>query len=144
MPEFPEISYELKFRKVIDKETQEKILAEIHRISFDENPRVWLGIKWLSTYIAIRPGELIKLKEGSIDLENGYLVLTDTKEKKPKLVPLIEDDITLLRTFPKAMPHLYFFRHIKGSGAQARRKVRKGPSLQLVEEGLQEPGDRRS
>ena len=52
----------------------------------------------------------------SIDLENGYLILTDTKEKKPKLVPLIEDDITLLRTFPKAMPHLYFFRHMKGNG----------------------------
>jgi integrase len=116
MPEFPEISYELKFRKVIDKETQERILAEVHRISFDENPRVWLGIKWLATYIAIRPGELVKLKEGSIDLENGYLILTDTKEKKPKLVPLIEDDIALLKTFPKAMPHLFFFRHIKGNG----------------------------
>jgi integrase len=117
MPEFPAISFELKFRKVIDKDTQERILDEIHRISFDFNPRIWLGIKWLCTYISIRPGELIKLREGDIDLGNGYLILTDTKEKKPKLVPIIEDDIKLLRTFPKALPHLYFFRHEKGNGA---------------------------
>jgi hypothetical protein len=63
MPEFPVISFELKFRKVIDKDTQERVLDEIHRISFGLNPKIWLGIKWLSTYISIRPGELIKLKE---------------------------------------------------------------------------------
>jgi hypothetical protein len=33
--------------------------------------KVCLGIKWLATYISIRPSELIKLKEGNIDTGNG-------------------------------------------------------------------------
>ena len=35
--------------------------------------KIWLGIKWLSTYISIRPNELRNLKEGHIDLKQGFL-----------------------------------------------------------------------
>lgn len=117
IPEFPEISYQLRFRNVIDKETQERLLDEIYRISFDLNPRIWVGIKWLCTYISIRPGELIKLREGDIDLDNGYLILSDTKEKRPKLVPIIREDVDLIRSITRALPHVHFFRHIKGNGS---------------------------
>ena len=59
MPEFPEVRFELRFRNLVDKETQRKILDEVRRISYEVNPKIWLGIKWLSTYVNVRPGELI-------------------------------------------------------------------------------------
>ncbi len=62
-PEIPKIPFELGWRKIVDKETQDAILAEVARISPE---RVWLGIKWLCDYPAIRPGELLRLKEGDI------------------------------------------------------------------------------
>jgi integrase len=114
MPEFPEISFELGYRKVISKEDQEAILQEVHRISYHINPKIYLGIKFLCTYISIRPGEMISLKEGDIDKGNGYLLFPHPKEKKPKLVPILEEDVDLLNTFPLAIPSLYFFRHNKG------------------------------
>jgi integrase len=114
MPEFPSVSYELGFRKTISKELQLKVLDEIKRISFDLNPKIYLGIKWLSTYISIRPGEMIKLKEGEIDLENGYLYFPHPKEKKFKSVPILPADVELLKSFPKGIPLLPFFRHQTG------------------------------
>ena len=63
VPEFPELTFELGWRKIIDKETQQAIIDEVYRISFQINPKIWLGIKWLSTYISIRPGELLGLRE---------------------------------------------------------------------------------
>ena len=85
MPEFPEVKFELGFRTTIDKDTQESILEKIYVLSFHINPKIWLGIKWLCTYISIRPGEMIKLKEKHIDLGNGYLIIPDPKEKSPSL-----------------------------------------------------------
>jgi integrase len=74
MPEFPETKFELGFRTTIDKETQESVLQKVYAMTFHINPKIWLGIKWLSTYIAIRPGELVKIKEKHIDTGNGYLI----------------------------------------------------------------------
>jgi len=123
MPEFPEISFQLGWRKIIDIETQRAILDEIYRISYHLNPKIWLGIKFLCTYISIRPGELIKLKEGNIDTSLGYFIILRSKEKKPKLVPMIDEDIELLKALPKGLPELPFFRHVKGvSGVQAGRR----------------------
>lgn len=117
IPEFPEIDFQLGFRTTIDKDTQESILAHIYDISFHINPKIWLGIKWLCTYISIRPVELIKIKEKQIDLENGYLIVVDTKEKKPKLVPLLDEDISLIGEIkdiiPQGFPEMRFFRHMK-------------------------------
>jgi hypothetical protein len=62
MPEFPEIKYELGVRNTVSKRGQESILAEVHRISFHINPRIWIGTKWLCTYISIRPGEMRRVK----------------------------------------------------------------------------------
>lgn len=33
-----------------------------------------------------------------------------TKEKKPKLVPMLEEDIALVKSLPAALPDLPFFR----------------------------------
>jgi integrase len=113
VPEFPECEFELGYRKVIDKETQWNILEEIKKISYHINPKIYLGIKFLCTYISIRPGEMIKLKEGDIDLGNGYLLFPHPKEKRPKAVPILDEDIEILRSFPPAIPTIYFFRHNK-------------------------------
>lgn len=113
-PDFPTISYELGLRRTVDKETQQLIIDEVKRISFHISPKIWLGIKWLATYISIRPNELRHIKEGHIDLKQGLVFIPHPKEKRPKLVPLIEDDIQTLKRFPLAFPDLYFFRHNSG------------------------------
>jgi integrase len=123
MPEFPVISFELGMRKIIDKETQESIIDEVYRLTYHMNPKIWLGIKWLSTYVSIRPGEMLKLKEEDIDIKLGYFIIPDPKEKKPKLVPIIDEDIEILKHMPRGLPDLYFFRHVKGiSGVEGGQR----------------------
>ena len=51
------------------------------------------------------------IKEGDIDLKQGIIFIPHPKEKRPKFVPLIQDDIGIIESFPTAFPHLYFFRH---------------------------------
>ena len=114
MPEFPEIPFELGFRNTVSKDIQEQILVEIHRLSYHINPKIWLGIRWLCTYVSIRPGELISTREGNIDLGNGYLFIPHPKEKKPKMVPLLEEDVEVIRALPRGVPSLPFFRHVTG------------------------------
>ena len=82
MPEFPEVTFELAWRNVVDKKTQETIIDEVYRISNSVNIKIWLGIKWLATYISVRPGELIDIKEGDFDLNIGVVVIRHSKEKK--------------------------------------------------------------
>lgn len=113
-PEFPEVKYELGYRRTVDKETQLAILEEVRRLSWDINPRVYIGIRFLCTYISIRPAEMAALKEGDIDLGNGYLLIPHPKEKTLKRVPLTPEDIELLRALPRGLPELPFFRHIRG------------------------------
>lgn len=124
MPDFPEIGFELGFRKIIDKGTQQSILDEIYRLTYHINPKIWLAIKWLSTYISIRPGELLNLKEEDIDIKLGYFIIPHPKEKKPKLVPMIDEDIEILKSMPRGLPSLYFFRHVNGvSGVSAVKSL---------------------
>lgn len=52
---------QMAFRDTVDIHTQETILDDIKE---HEPFRVGLCIKWLATYIAIRPGEMRSLKEG--------------------------------------------------------------------------------
>ena len=120
MPEFPEITFELGWRQTVDRVTQEAIIDEVYNISYHINPKIWLGIKWLATYISIRPGELIRIKEKEIDVASGYFFITRPKEKKPKVVPIIQEDVELIKSLPRGLPELPFFRHLKGiSGTKA-------------------------
>lgn len=111
VPEFPTINYELGYRKTVDKETQQAILDEIKRISWHVTPKIWIAVKFLCTYISVRPTEMRQLKEKHIDLKQGILFFPHPKEKRPKVVPLIQQDIELLNRFPVGFPEMYFFRH---------------------------------
>ena len=90
----------------------------LNRISYHINPKIWIGIKWLATYIAIRPNELRQLRERDINV-NGFFVFPPktTKEREPKLVAMLEEDVSLYKSMPPALPDVFFFRHIKGNGA---------------------------
>ena len=68
----------------------------------------------LCTYPKIRPIELIQVKEKEIDLNLGYINITHNKERKPKIVPLTEEDVQLIKSFPRGLPALFYFRHEKG------------------------------
>ena len=75
MPEFPEVNFELGWRDIVSIETQQNIIEEVRRISYDLNPKIWIGIKFLATYINVRPGELIAVKEKHINLDLGAIVI---------------------------------------------------------------------
>ena len=114
VPAFPEISFELGFRNIIDIETQQSIIDEIYKISNHINPKIHLAVHLLRTYVSIRPGELISIKERQLDLKLGAILIPHPKEKKPKIAYLLDDDIELIRTIPRGMPDLYYFRHVPG------------------------------
>lgn len=123
VPDIPIIEFELGWRNIIDIETQSAVLDEVHKISFHRNPKIWLGIKWLSVYISIRPGELLNLKERHINTKLGCFIIPDPKEKKPKLPPILDEDIELINSMPRGLPDMYFFRHVPGiSGATAGKQ----------------------
>ncbi|MEE4602131.1 MAG: hypothetical protein V2J65_12695 [Desulfobacteraceae bacterium] len=116
-PEFPETPYELGYKNITDIATQQKILKEIERLTYHINPKIWLGIKWLCTYIPMRPQEMMNLKEEDIFPDMGILFIRNPKEKSnkmPKLIHLNDDDIEILKNMPRGLPHLYFFRHPMG------------------------------
>ena len=119
IPDIPHISFELKFKKTLSKADQQRVLDEIYRLFFHKNPKIWLALKWLMTYISVRPGELLKLKEEGIDLDSGYLIIPTSKNKKPVLVPLLDEDVWLIQGLPRGMPKLHFFRHTVWAGCPA-------------------------
>ena len=120
MPEFPEVNFELGWRNIIDIDTQQKIISEIWNISSHINPKIYIAIHFLAVYISIRPGEIISVKEKRIDLNIGAIIIPHPKEKQPKIVYLMDEDIELLKDIPRGLPDLYFFRHVKGiSGCRA-------------------------
>lgn len=112
-PSFPEVKVKLAYRQTIGKETQSAILEEIRRIA----PfKVWLGIKWLCTYIAIRPGELVQIREQDIDTENRYIYIHHSKTGETKPVPMLNEDVELFQQVKPGFPRSYFFRHETGKG----------------------------
>ena len=113
---------EMAFRLTVDIPTQEAIIDDIKA---HEQFRVWLCVKWLATYIAVRPGEMRGLTEGQVDRGRGVLIIPHPKEKRAKVIPLIQEDIEAVRALPLAFsPDMPFFRHernLKGrvqAGAQ--------------------------
>lgn len=117
-PKFPSVKVKLAYRQVIGKETQSAILDEIARIA----PfKVWLGIKWLCTYIAIRPGELVQIREQDIDTENRYIYIHHSKTGDTKPVPMLDENVMLFKQVRPGFPRSFFFRHDTGKGG-----VKKG------------------
>ena len=73
LPKIPNIPYELGFRKIATIEDREKIVDLIKERTYHKNEKVWLAIDVLCSYNSLRPGDLLRLKEGDIDLEYGVL-----------------------------------------------------------------------
>ncbi len=117
LPEFPIVSFVLGYRNTVSKEVQNQIIEEVKRIA---PVKVYLGIKWLATYFSIRPNEMINLKEGDIDIGNAYLYFPHPKERKFKSVPILPEDVSLLKSFGLSSPAMRFFRH--DGGIKATRK----------------------
>lgn len=112
---WPKLGYiEMAFRDTIDLSTQEAI---INNIKTHEPLRVWLGVKWLATYIAIRPGEMRGLTEGQVDRQRGVLIIPHPKERRAKIIPLIEEDAEIIKNLPLAFDSsMPFFRHETTAG----------------------------
>jgi hypothetical protein len=121
VPKFPKIDFDLGMRTIVSIDTQQDIIAEVKRISYHFNPRIWIGIRWLSTYIAFRPNELRQLRERDINV-SGFFVLppANTKERKPKLIAMLPEDIKLVESLPRSFGNQFFFRHLKGNGSAKR------------------------
>jgi DNA-directed RNA polymerase subunit RPC12/RpoP len=127
-PKFPKVPYNLGYRTYTDKETQERIIDEVYRISYHINPKIYLGILLLATYISLRPNDLLRLKESDIENELCRLIVwhptkQNKENPKPKIVPILEEDMELIASIQsetKGLPHMPFFRHAAGiSGVAA-------------------------
>jgi hypothetical protein len=119
MPDFPEVQYILGWRNTISLDMQDSIIEEVMKIS---EKKVWFAIRLLSTYPKIRPIELLNIKEKDIDLNIGVLRVEQNKgkKKKDKLIKLVDEDTELFKTFTRALPEVYFFRHETGHNAGKR------------------------
>lgn len=115
IPEIPKVPFELGWRNICDIKTQQRILNEVKKITHAVNPKIHIGISWLATYVAIRPGELIRIREHQINLGMGAIIIPHPKEKKPKVVSLAPDDIEIVKSMPRGLPDMYYFRHPKGT-----------------------------
>lgn len=62
----------------------------------------------------LRPVELLSLKEKEIGI-NGLIIVPPkvAKERKSKIIPLLEEDIDFLNKIPRGFPEMPFFRHTK-------------------------------
>lgn len=117
LPQFPVIKFKLGWRKIIDIETQQTIIDEVKRITYDKDPKTWLAIRMLSRYFHIRPGELMQITEGNINLQIPALILPPQSSKigEPVMVFLWDDDVKEISALPRGLPSLPFFRHPPGS-----------------------------
>ena len=121
VPRIPPVPFELGWRNLTDWPTQQAIMDELRKISWEINPKIWLGADLLRTYTSMRPGDLLKLNEGDIDLTAGILTVRQpTKQKnKQKTVRLLEDHVEQLSEVRSQFPALAavpFFRHHGGAG----------------------------
>jgi len=126
MPDFPVIEFTLGWRKVVDKTTQQAILDEIKRISYHINPKIWIGCRWLSTYISIRPVELIHIKEEDFRHDLCGVDVWYSKTGEPRFVPFLAEDMELAKSFGPSFPKMHFFRHGKRKGVSDKTRGRFG------------------
>lgn len=116
MPVFPKIDYKLGYRKITDWGTQGTVLEKVREIS-KQNPKVYLAIDMLATYTKLRPEDIRRITEGSLD-DNGWLTINNpTKLKnKFKYIHLHPDHVEALRLLQRqspALPDVHFFRDTK-------------------------------
>ena len=110
-PKVPKIKYKLGTRNIISKNDQARIVEQIKKNTYHINPKIWLGVRWLTIYVAMRPGEMLRLKERDVGID-GLLFLPgkSTKEREPKPIPLLDEDIKILKGMSRGLPDEPFFR----------------------------------
>jgi integrase len=133
VPDFPEVRFDLGYRKTVDKEIQQSIIDDLRQ---HEPFKVWLGVRFLATYISIRPMELMNITYANVDLKNGYLYIPHPKEKKYKAVPILAEDVALLSAIPRKMPGMYIFGEEKRYGENRFYKAWKRACSRLGIEGV--------
>ena len=117
MPTFPDIDFELGWRKITDWDTQAQVIEKVREIA-RLNPKIHLGIDMLATYTALRPDDLRRVTEASLD-DQGFLTIhKPTKRKNQfKMIRLLDEHIQMWREIQQkypAMPDMPFFRHVGG------------------------------
>lgn len=127
LPKFPEIEYELGFRKLISVQDREVLIDKLKKKTYHINPKIWLAVDMLCSYNKFRPQDLRNVKEGDIDLEYGVITIwRPTKSKKKKKPVVIQerlldyhiDEIRALKKEYPATPSMPFFRHNGKSQAE--------------------------
>jgi len=118
MPIFPEIKFELGYRKILNWDVQEQVLAKLKEMTHHLNPKIWLGVDMLATYTEIRPDDLRRVTEGSLDALGFLTIYNPTKKRnKHKRIKLHKDHVkewkAIAAEFP-ALPDVPFFRHVGG------------------------------
>lgn len=116
IPKFPKIDYELGYRKITNWEIQESVISKVKEMTYSINPKIWLAIDMLSTYTALRPDDLRRVTEDSLD-DNGWLIIHNPTKRKNKFktIHLHDDHVAEWKAQQKqypAMPDMPFFRHL--------------------------------
>jgi len=57
---------------------------------------------------------MLALKEGEINLDTGHLLFPTPKENEWKSVKLTAEDLAIIKSFPRSLPSMPFFRHTGG------------------------------
>ncbi|MBI9074913.1 MAG: hypothetical protein JEZ02_05835 [Desulfatibacillum sp.] len=111
-PALPEMSFELGWRNIVNKETQQAILEEIERIT-PHNPRIHLAFLFMTTYVDLRPVDIRNIKERDVDLNSGRLTIPRASKNRgrSKHIPLLQEDIDAIKAMPKGFPDQHLFRH---------------------------------
>lgn len=115
----PVVKVKMKYRQILTKEEQIQVLNQLKIITFDINPRIWIGVCFLCVYVSLRPNALRQIRNSDIDLQLGVIKLRKetTKEGEERLIPVAFDDLFLLSQYIIGDGEEYYFRHtIKRSG----------------------------
>jgi integrase len=98
VPDVPKVTYKLGWRTTISKDQQDAILEEVAAICDD--PKVSLCLKFLCTYVNVRPGEMVDILTEDIDLAQKRIRLrgNTTKEGSDKFIYLLDEDVETLES----------------------------------------------
>jgi hypothetical protein len=73
---------------------------------------------------------MLNLSENQVSGRSCYLIVKDTKsgkrEGKLKPVPLIDEDIEIIKALPRGFPELPFFRHNEASAKRGGGRAKAG------------------
>lgn len=119
LPRFPTFDFDpeedMAMRETVKKRVQEKILNQVYENEWERAPRRYIGCRFLSTYINVRPGELLGVEERDFNRKEGTIVIRRHKGSRtvPKKVKLMPEDVDLLKSLPRGFPEMPLFRYDK-------------------------------